>query len=182
MLKNQKSSIYIDSSIIKINNLNKKNDSQNSLIKLNEELSDKNLNYKNDNDIDKIEERLFQIKKQDLFIRENQISRPVDEIIVIPKKKIKDEVKILSEYKKERIKINEIRKIEKEKDNINRKLEMEKNFENFKRYNDKKNSLYKIYKKKVRKENIKFFVKYVMLILVLAGLLIMLIIFLDKYT
>ena len=41
----------------------------------------------NDNDIEKIEQKLFQTKNQEFFIRENQISYPVDEIIEVPKKK-----------------------------------------------------------------------------------------------
>ena len=39
------------------------------------------------------------MKKQENFIRENSISRRFDEIIELPKKKLKDEIKILSEDK-----------------------------------------------------------------------------------
>lgn len=172
-----KNQIYSESSTFKLNNiLNPYTESQYGLQKLNEEIFDKDYNN-NDIDIDKIEKRLAQMKKQEFFIRENQISRPVDEIIEVPKKIIKDEIKILSEDKKETIKINQIRKIEKEKDNIKRKMEMEINSKKIKRYNDKVN----IYNLRIRKETIKFFVKFISLIVIIAGLIIVLIIFLDKY-
>ena len=177
MFTGNKNQFYSESSNIKLNNnINEYNDNRTGLKKLNEEVINKDSNN-NDIDIDKIEERLSQMTKQEFFIRENQISRPVDEIIEVPKKKIKDEVKILSEDKLSNIKKNQIRKIEKEKDNIKRKMEMEINSKKIKRYNDKVN----IYKLKIRKKSLKNYCKLVALIIVITGLVIVLIILLDKY-
>ena len=62
---------------------------QSSLVKLNEGNMDKDINF-NEEDIDKIEEKISNKKKKkniDYFTRENHISKAVDEIIEIKKKK-----------------------------------------------------------------------------------------------
>ena len=86
MIKNHENH-FTESSIIKLNTSIKTNkDNQNGLQKLNAEVIDSIMNF-NDNDIEKIEQKLFQMKNQEFFIIENQISYPVDEIIEVPKKK-----------------------------------------------------------------------------------------------
>ena len=180
MNSDYKNQFYSESSTFKLNNIiNENNDNKNVLIKLREEGKEKDLD-KNDIDIDKIEKKLSQMKKQEFFIRENQISIPVDEIIEVPKKKIKDEAKIISEDKIEKIKKNQIRRMEKENDNIKRKMEMEINSKKIKRFNDK----IKTYKLRLRKETIKYFCKIITiitLIFFITGLVIVLIILIDKY-
>ena len=76
----------------KINNSsNPYSTNQSALVKLNVEDMDKNIDF-NEDDIDKIEEKLSnfkQYKNTELFTRENQVSRAVDEVIEVPKKKLK---------------------------------------------------------------------------------------------
>ena len=161
MFKNNKNIHYAESSVIKLNIKTKENNNnQNDLIKPNEEVIDSIINF-NDNDIEKIEQKLYELKNKDIFIRENQISRPVDEIIKVPKKIIKDEIKIISEDKMEKRKKNQIYKIEKEKDNIKRKMEMEINSKKIKRFNDKIKNI----KQKIKTKNKKFLCIYITLIL-----------------
>ena len=177
MFKNNKNFYFTESSIFKLNDKTKKNDgNQNDLIKPNEEVIDSIINFY-DNDIEKIEQKLSEMKNQEFFIRENQISHPVDEIIKVPKKIIKDEAKIISEDKMEKRKKNQVYKIEKEKDNIKRKMEMEINSKKIKRFNDKIKNI----KQKIKNKNKKFLCIYITIIIVITVLIIILIILLDKY-
>ena len=71
-----------------------------------------------------------------------------------------------------------MREIEKEKDNIKRKMEMEINSKKIKRFNDK---IKNIYFNKIKIKKKKFLFKSITLIIIIAGLIIISIILLDKY-
>ena len=152
---------------------------QSALVKLNVEDMDKNIDF-NENDIDKIEEKLSNFKQYqntELFTRENQVSRAVDEeVIEVPKKKIKDEVNILSDDKRQTQIKKQIRIKEDEEDKEKRKIEMDLNSKKMEEY---KNQM-KILKIKIRKKTIIAFLKYLLLIIIISGSLIGLIIYLDK--
>ena len=82
--KNNKSDIDITTS--KINNSAVNCVYNSALVKLNLEEMEKGNDF-NEIDIDKIEQKLFRLKNPELFTRENQISKAVEEIIEVPKKK-----------------------------------------------------------------------------------------------
>ena len=163
----------------KINNSsNPYSTNQSALVKLNVEDMDKNIDF-NEDDIDKIEEKLSnfkQYKNTELFTRENQVSRAVDEVIEVPKKKIKDELNILSDDKRQTQIKKQIRIKEDEQDKEKRKIEMDLNSKKMEEFNEQM----KILKIKIRKKTIIAFLKYLFLIIIISGSLICLIIYLDK--
>ena len=132
--KNNKSDIDITTS--KINNSAVNCVYNSALVKLNLEEMEKGNDF-NEIDIDKIEQKLFRLKNPELFTRENQISKAVEEIIEVPKKKIINEIKILSEDKKQNQIKKQIMEKENEQDNQKRKIEMDINAKKIKEYNDK---------------------------------------------
>ena len=154
------------------------NVNQSGLVKLNIEEAevDKDIDF-NENDIDKIEEKIARLKNPELFTRENQISLAVDEIIEVPKKKMKDEINILSDDKKKKRIQNQIREKEKEEDKKERKIEIDKNSKRIKEYNE----VLKMKKIKLKKNLCILCVKYFLLIILISSLLIALIIIIDKY-
>lgn len=170
--KNNKSDIDITTS--KINNSAVNCVYNSALVKLNLEEMEKGNDF-NEIDIDKIEQKLFRLKNPELFTRENQISKAVEEIIEVPKKKIINETKILSEDKKQNQIKKQIMEKENEQDNQKRKIEMDINAKKIKEYNDKvkKNKLL------LKKKNAIVFIKYCLLIAFISISLICLIIYLD---
>ena len=165
-----------DSSTVKINNSTAPyNGIQSALVKLNVDDADNDLNF-NETEINKIEEKLGRIKNPELFTRENQISRAVDEVIEVPKKKIRDEAYILSDDKKQNQIKKQILELEKEEEKEKRKIETDINKQRIKDYKDKVQKI----RNKNNKKIIIFFLKYLLLIILIAAFLIFLIIFLDK--
>ena len=160
----------------KINNsTNPYNANQSALVKLNIEEYDKDLDF-NEEDIDKIEEKITKLNQRKInenFIRENQISKAVDEIIEVPKKKMKDEANILSDDQRENQIKKQIRELENEQDKEKRKIEIDKNI--------KKKEVYRQQLKirNIKKKFIILFIKYVLILLLLTGVIIFLIIYLD---
>ena len=160
----------------KINNsTNPYNANQSALVKLNIEECDKDLDF-NEEDIDKIEEKITKLNQRKInenFIRENQISKAVDEIIEVPKKKMKDEANILSDDQRENQIKKQIRELENEQDKEKRKIEIDKNI--------KKKEVYRQQLKirNIKKKFIILFIKYVLILLLLTGVIIFLIIYLD---
>ena len=153
------------------------NINQSSLVKLNEGNMDKDINF-NEEDIDKIEEKISSInirKNIDDFTRENHISKAVDEIIEVPKKKINDEANILSDDKRKNQIKKQIRKLEYEQDKQQRKIEMDKK--------EKKREVFKeqlrLLKLKVRKKTIILFLKYLLIVILVTGGIVSLIVYLD---
>ena len=161
----------------KINNSsNPFNTNQSALVKLNVEDADKDLDF-NEDDIDKIEKKLGKIKDLDLFSRENQISKAVDEIIEVPKKIIKDELNILSDDKKQNRIKEQMREKEQEQEQKQRKIEMEINSKKMKKYKDK----VKIYNLEIKRKNLLLIAKYLLIIVIISISIITLIILIDKY-
>ncbi len=78
---------------------------QSALVKLTENETENNVNC-NESEINEIEKKLSLSNKPELFTRENQVSKDVEEVIDVPKKIIKDEARIISEDFKQ----NEIKK------------------------------------------------------------------------
>ena len=118
------------------------------LVKLNEKDFNNDINI-DDVDINKIEEKLNHQKNPELFTRENQYSVPVDEIIEVPKKKIKDENKILKdEQRNEQIK-KQIMEKENQIDKKEREIENAKNEERIKQFNDRVKRFKRLRKKKI---------------------------------
>ena len=141
-----------------------------SLIKIGLDQIDKNIDInENANEyINKIENKIEKRNHPDLYSRENQISKSVDEVIDIPKKKIKDEELILSDDKiKNQIK-KKIMEEEYEKDKKKRKIEKD--------IDDKKiKELLKINETnrvKVKKNTILLFLKYMAIILFITGIIV----------
>ena len=99
-----------------------------------------------------------------------------EEVIEVPKKKIKDEVNILSDDKRQNQIKKQIRIKEDEEDKEKRKIEMDLNSKKMEEYNQQM----KILKIKIRKKTTIAFLKYLLLIIIISGSLIGLIIYLDK--
>ena len=158
------------------NNFSPFNVNNSALVKLNIDNAERDLDFDED-DINKIEKKLCHFKNQDLFSRENQVSRAFDEIIEVPNIIIKDEVNILAEDKKiNRIK-EQLREKEKEQDKQQRKIEMEINSKKIQKMNDK----IKINKLQIRKKYIFLILKYILIILFSGFAMVALIILIDKY-
>ena len=147
---------------------------QSALVKLTENETENNVNC-NESEINEIEKKLSLSNKPELFTRENQVSKDVEEVIDVPKKIIKDEASIISEdFKQNEIK-KQMRERENEKDKEKRQKELDIDAKKIEEY--KKNV--KIYNLKIRKKTIILFFKYLLLILLISGFLIFLIIYLD---
>ena len=174
--KNDNKVIYSDQSTTKINNNSNQfnNVIQSGLVKLNVDEADKDLNF-NETEINNIEEKINKLKNPELFTRENQISRGVDEIIEVPKKIIKDEANILSDEKKQNQIKKKMMEIENEEEKEKRKIETDINSKRIKDFKDKVQKIRFKYKKKA----IILFIKYCLLILLVAGFIIFLIIYFD---
>ena len=133
----------------------------------------KNSNEDDEDVIDKIEKKIYKETFSDNFTRENQISNSVHDVIDVPKKKIKDEELILSD---DRIKKKLKRKImekEIEEDNEKRKNEKiieEKKIKKVMAFANKE-------KNKVKKSTIKLFLKYMLALILVTGIIIILIIY-----
>ena len=133
----------------------------------------KNSNEDDEDVIDKIEKKIYKATFSDNFTRENQISNSVHDVIDVPKKKIKDEELILSD---DRIKKKLKRKImekEIEEDNEKRKNEKiieEKKIKKVMAFANKE-------KNKVKKSTIKLFLKYMLALILVTGIIIILIIY-----
>ena len=133
----------------------------------------KNSNEDDEDVIDKIEKKIYKATFSDNFTRENQISNSVHDVIDVPKKKIKDEELILSD---DRIKKKLKRKImekEIEEDNEKRKNEKiieEKKIKKVMAFANKE-------KNKVKKSIIKLFLKYMLALILVTGIIIILIIY-----
>ena len=142
------------------------NANQSGLVKLNIEECDKDLDF-NEEDIDKIEEKIANLNKRKIneyFIRENQISKAVDEIIEVPKKKMKDEVNILSDDKRNNQIKKQIRELENEQDKEKRKIEIDKNIKKKEDYRQK----LKLNRKNKKKALI-LFIKYIIILFLISG-------------
>ena len=138
---------------------------------------DINRNYefnKNDEDvIDKLEKKIFKADISDNFTRENQISCSVHDVIDVPKKKIKDEELILSDDKiKNKIK-KRIMEKEIEEDNEIRKKEKIIEENKIK----KVIKVAQIEKNKIKKSTIKLFLKYILFLFLVTGVIIAFIIY-----
>ena len=133
----------------------------------------KNSNEDDEDVIDKIEKKIYKATFSDNFTRENQISNSVHDVIDVPKKKIKDEELILSD---DRIKKKLKRKImekEIEEDNEKRKKEKiieEKKIKKVMAFANKE-------KNKVKKSTIKLFLKYMLALILVTGIIMILIIY-----
>ena len=133
----------------------------------------KNSNEDDEDVIDKIEKKIYKATFSDNFTRENQITNSVHDVIDVPKKKIKDEELILSD---DRIKKKLKRKImekEIEEDNEKRKNEKiieEKKIKKVMAFANKE-------KNKVKKSIIKLFLKYMLALILVTGIIIILIIY-----
>ena len=176
--KKDNNALISDTSITGINNSKTPyNGVQSALVKLkvDDNEIDKNAEI-TESVIDKIERKINNIKNPELFTRENQLSRAVDEIIEVPKIKIKDESNILSEDKKQNQLKKKLREEENEQDKEKRKIENDNEIKMKKKYLEKFN----VYKLKIKKENIKIAMKYIFLFLLIGAAIIFLIIFLDK--
>lgn len=167
---------FSDISMSKINESSNPFGVKKNLEKISLDDIDSNKNYdinENYEDIiDKIEKKISKSRMKDNFIRENQISNSVHEVIDVPKKKIKDEELILSD---DRIKRKIKKKImEKEIEEDNEKRKKEKKIE--------ENKIKKVMKfinkekNKIRKSTIKLFLKYMLSLILLTGIIISLII------
>ena len=144
------------------------------LVKLNEKDFNNDINI-DDVDINKIEEKLNHQKNPELFTRENQYSVPVDEIIEVPKKKIKDENIILrDEQRNEQIK-KQIMEKENQIDKKEREIENAKNEEKIKQFNDRVKRFKRIRKKK----NLILYIEIVVIAILITTFIILLIIYLD---
>ena len=133
----------------------------------------KNSNEDDEDVIDKIEKKIYKATFSDNFTRENQITNSVHDVIDVPKKKIKDDELILSD---DRIKKKLKRKImekEIEEDNEKRKNEKiieEKKIKKVMAFANKE-------KNKVKKSIIKLFLKYMLALILVTGIIILLIIY-----
>ena len=133
----------------------------------------KNSNEDDEDVIDKIEKKIYKATFSDNFTRENQITNSVHDVIDVPKKKIKDEELILSD---DRIKNKLKRKImekEIEEDNEKRKNEKiieEKKIKKVMAFANKE-------KNKVKKSIIKLFLKYMLALILVTGIIMILIIY-----
>ena len=166
----------VDIALSKINNTTSSIAPINSaLVKLNIDDMDKANNF-DDNDIEEIEKKLSHFKNTELFTRENQISRSIQEVIDVPKKIIKDEANILSDENKRNIIKKKIMEKENEQDNQKRKIEMDLNEQKIKEFNDK------VKKSKLlrQRRNICLFIKFTSIIIIISLILICLVIYLDK--
>ena len=176
LVDEDKSKSDIDIALSKINNTTSSITPINSaLVKLNIDDMDKANNF-DDNDIEEIEKKLSHFKNPELFTRENQISRSVEEVIDVPKIIIKDEANILSdENKRNKIK-KEMMEKENEQDNQKRKIEKDLNEQKIKEFNDK------VKKSKLlrQRRNICLFIKLTSIIIIISLILICLVIYLDK--
>ena len=134
---------------------------------------DKNDNENDEDVIDKIEKRIYNATISDNFTRENQISNSVHDVIDVPKKKIKDEELILSDDKiKKKIK-RKIMEKEIEEDNEKRKNEKiieEKKIKKVMVFANKE-------KNKIKKSTIKLFLKYMLALILVTGIIMILIIY-----
>ena len=164
-----------DTSTSKINESSNPFRSKKNLVKIN--LDDiyinKNDDEKDEDIIDKIEKKIYKANISDNFTRENQISNSVHDIIDVPKKKIKDEELILSD---DRIKKKLKRKI----------MEKEIEEDNEKRKKERKNEENKIKKmmifakeknNKIKKSTVILFLKYMLALILVTGIIIILIIY-----
>ena len=133
----------------------------------------KNSNEDDEDVIDKIEKKIYKATFSDNFTRENQITNSVHDVIDVPKKKIKDEELILSD---DRIKKKIKRKI----------MEKEIEEDNEKRKKERKNEENKIKKmmifakeknNKIKKSTVILFLKYMLALILVTGIIIILIIY-----
>ena len=176
LVDEEKNKSEVDIALSKINNTSNSIAPINSqLVKLNIDDMDKVNNF-DDNDIEEIEKKLSHVNNPELFTRENQISRAIDEVIDVPKKIIKDEASILSDENKRNIIKKKKMEKENEQDNQKRKIEMDLNEQKIKEFNDKvkKSKLLK------KRRNICLFLKFTSIILFISFILICLVIYLDK--
>ena len=176
LIDEEKNKSDIDIALSKINNTSSSfNPINSALVKLNIDYMDKPKNF-DDNDIEKIEKKLSHLKNPELFTRENQISRSIEEVIDVPKKIIKDEASILSDENKRNIIKKKIMEKENEKDNQKRKIEMDLNEQKIKEFNDK------VKKSKLlrKRRNICLFIKLSSIIIIISFILICIVIYLDK--
>ena len=174
-VEEKKKKIDSDFTLYKLDNTNQIGIYNSTLQKINLDEIVNDIENKED-DINKIEEKYNQTNKVELFTRQNQYSKGVDEIIKVPKKIIKDEANILSDDKKENQIKNEIRKKENEQDEQKRKKEMELKSNQIKEYNDK----IKNYLQTIKKKKFKLFIKYAIILVLIGAFLICLIIYIDK--
>ena len=133
----------------------------------------KNSNEDDEDVIDKIEKKIYKATFSDNFTRENQITNSVHDVIDVPKKKIKDEELILSDdIIKKKLK-RKIMEKEIEEDNEKRKNEKiieEKKIKKVMAFANKE-------KNKVKKSIIKLFLKYMLALILVTGIIIILIIY-----
>ena len=115
------------------NNSNQININNSALVKLTEEEQDKELNN-NETIINEIEKKINARNDLELFARENQLTKEVEEVIEVPKKIIKDEANILSEDLKQNQIKKQIREKENEKDKEKRQKEIVKNSKRIEEY------------------------------------------------
>ena len=129
-----------------------------------------------ESDIDKIERKINDINNPEIFTRENQISKPVDEIIEVPKIKITDEKNILSEDKKQNKIKQKLREKEAEQDKEKRIIEND-----IEKIKKKKLSVeYKTFNLKIKKKKIKKIGKILLLIILIYSGSIGLILLIDR--
>ena len=153
------------------------NGNQSALVKLKREEHSNIMNTDiTESVIDKMEKKISNIKNSELFSRENQISKPVDEIIEVPKKKIKEEIYILSEDKKQNQIKQKLREKEAEEDKEKRKIESDIDKIKKKKLFDK----FKAHNLKFKKKNIIKFGKILLLILLIYFAFICLLIFIER--
>ena len=174
--RNKDNNLMTDTNSKIKNSLNPFNANQSALVKLNIDDINKDLDF-DDVEIDKIEKKLNRFKNQELFTRENQVSRAVDEIIEVPKKNMKEEVNILADYKKKNRIKDQLREKEEEQDKKQRKIELENNSKKMEKLKDK----IKIYKHQLKKKVLCMFLKYLIIILFISISVATLIILIDKF-
>ena len=176
LIDEEKNKSDIDMALSKINNTSNSISPINSaLVKLNIDDMDKSNNF-DDKDIEEIEKKLSHFKNPELFTRENQISRSIEEVIDVPKKIIRDEANILSDENKRNIIKKKIMEKENEQDNQKRKVEMDLNEQKIKEFNDKVKKIKLLRKRR----NICLFLKFLSIILIITFILICLVIYIDK--
>ena len=178
LIDEEKNKSDIDIALSKINNTSNSITPINSaLVKLNMDDIEKTNNV-DDNKIEKIEKKLelCPLKDSELYIRKNEISKPIEEVIKVPKINMKDEADILRDEKKRNKSKKEIMEKEIEQDNEIKKKEKDSNEKKIKEFNDKVKEI-KILNKR---RNIFLFIKFLCIILIITFILICLVIYLDK--
>ena len=176
LVDEEKNKSDIDIALSKMNNTSSSFTPINSaLVKLNIDDMD-NIKKIDDIDIEEIEKKLSHLNNPELYTRENQISRSIEDVIKIPRKIIKDEANILSDEKKRNIiKKKEMEK-ENEQDNQKRKIEMDLNEQKIKAFNDKLKQRKLLKRRKI----ICILIKFSGIIIIISSIIICLIIYLDK--